>query len=72
MPDGMNSDAKTQMYLTLVTKDHVLLLNGIVSPTMEDNAVQKFLIETAATLKVSSTPIDMRELQESIRKGNPG
>jgi hypothetical protein len=70
MPEGLNSDAKKQLYLTVVSKDYVLLLNGVVTATISENVARKFLLDTLATLKVSSTPISVKELQESIRKGS--
>ena len=71
MPDGFNCQAKTQMYLAIVSKDHVLLLNGVVDKTMEDADVQKYLLDTAATIKISAEPIDVKKLSEAIKKGNP-
>jgi hypothetical protein len=70
MPQGMNSSAKEQIYLTVVSGDHVILLNGAVEGEVAESAVQKFLLDTIATLKVSPKPTNLRELQETIRKGN--
>ena len=69
MPPGLDADAKKQLYLTLVTKDYVLLLNSVVTPTISESEARKFLLDTVATLKISSVPISVKELQESIRKG---
>ena len=71
MPEGMNSDAKKQMYLTLVNKGQVLLFNGTVAPSMDDGTVQKYLLGTADSLKISQTPIDVQALRDSIIKSNP-
>lgn len=71
MPEGVNGGAKEQIYLTVVSGDHVILLNGVVEGETTESAVQKFLLDTISTLKPNSKPINLRELQESIRKGNP-
>jgi hypothetical protein len=70
VPEGLNNDSKKQLYLTVVSKDYVLLLNGVVTATVSESVARKFLLDTLATLKVSSTPISVKELQESIRKGS--
>jgi len=69
LPEGFNSDAKKQLYLTVVNKDYVLLLNGVATATISEEVVRKFLLDTIATLKISPTPIDVKKLSESIRKG---
>jgi hypothetical protein len=68
MPEGMNSDARKQIYLTVVSKDYVLLLNSVATATISDQMAQKFLLDTIATLKISDAPIDVKQLSESIRK----
>ena len=70
MPQGLDADAKKQLYLTLVGKDYVLLLNSVATTTISQSVARKFLLDTAATLKISSVPISVKELQESIRKGS--
>lgn len=70
MPEGAQSSAKSQIYLTVVSGDHVILLNGVVEGEISEDTVQKFLLDTVSTLKASPKPINLRELQESIRKGN--
>jgi hypothetical protein len=70
LPDQFkNPDAKTQMYLSIVAKDYVILLNSVVSATGSEDSVRKFLLETIKTLKLSNDPIDVDKLQEAIRKG---
>jgi hypothetical protein len=70
MPKVANSSAKEQIYLTVVSGDHVILLNSVVEGAISESAAQKFLLDTISTLKVSSKPINLQDLQESIRKGN--
>ncbi|HMH42386.1 MAG TPA: hypothetical protein VK557_02795 [Pyrinomonadaceae bacterium] len=64
-----NPDAKTQMYLTIVAKDYVILLNSVVSASGSEAAVHKFLLDVMTSLKFSSEPIDVKKAQETIRKG---
>jgi len=70
MPKELNAEAQKQLYLTLVAKDYVLLLNSEATTSTPDAAGRKFLLDTVATLKISSTPIDVKKLSESIRAGS--
>ncbi|MDQ2936518.1 MAG: hypothetical protein M3R67_03325 [Acidobacteriota bacterium] len=70
MPEGMNADAKKQIYLTMVSKPYVLLLNSEATATISEDVARKFLLDTIATLKISLTPIDVKKLSESIRGGS--
>jgi hypothetical protein len=69
MPEGMNADTQKQLYLTVVQRDFVVLLNSEVSATNSEDEGRKFLLETMATLKSSPNPIDVKQLSESISKG---
>ena len=69
MPEGMNADTQKQLYLTVVQGDFVVLLNSEVSATNSEEDGRKFLLDTMATLKSSPTPIDVKQLSESVRKG---
>lgn len=68
MPEGLNSEAKKQLYVTVVKNDYVLMLNSEATTTAADADGRKFLLETLATYKSSPTPIDVKALAESIRK----
>jgi hypothetical protein len=70
MPKELNAEAQKQLYLTQVAKDYVLLLNSEASAAIPDADGRKFLLDTMATLKISSTPIDVKKLSESIKAGN--
>ena len=70
MPPGTNADARKQVYLTVVSKPYVLLLNSAVTATVSEDTARKFLLETMATLKVSAAPINVKKLSETIRAGN--
>jgi hypothetical protein len=69
MPEGMNAEAQKQLYLTLVAKDYVLMLNSEAIANFSDGDGRKFLLDTVATLKISATPIDVQKLSESVRAG---
>lgn len=70
MPAGLNTQAEKQLYLTLVAKDYVLMLNSEANATISDADGRKFLLDTIASLKFSPTPIDVKKLSESIGAGN--
>jgi hypothetical protein len=70
MPEGMNTEVQKQLYLTRVAKDYVLMLNSEATATISDADGRKFLLETIATLKLSPTPIDVKQLAESIRNAS--
>lgn len=69
MPEGMNAESKKQLYLTVVSKDYVLMLNSEATATISEVEGRKFLLDTIASLKLSPVPIDVKQLSESIRKG---
>ncbi|MDX6306642.1 MAG: hypothetical protein QOI77_3611 [Blastocatellia bacterium] len=70
MPKEVGGEAKKQIYLTRVNKGYVILLNSIINDTFPEEVVRKFLVDTINTLKVSDAQIDVKKLQESLRKGN--
>lgn len=68
-PPQMRRDFAAQSFLVTALSKHLLLLN---SPRLSDeapNAARNFLVATLSTLQVSSTPINVNALQESIRSG---
>ena len=71
MPEGINSVARKQLYLTLVAKDFVLMLNSEATANSPEADGRKFLLDTIASLKISPTPIDVKKLSESIRAVKP-
>jgi hypothetical protein len=68
MPEGANVTEKTQLYLTVVREDGVVMLNSVATATTSEETVRKFLLETMATLKTSPVTIDVQKLAESVRK----
>lgn len=69
MPEGMNTEVKTQFYVTVVREASVVMLNSEAAATTSEEAARKFLLDTMATLKTSPVPIDVQKLSESVRKG---
>jgi hypothetical protein len=69
--DVANSDARTQMYVTVVAKDYLILMNGVVNSDFSEAQVRSFLAATMSTLKISSERIDVNKEQEKARKGQP-
>jgi hypothetical protein len=69
MPEGINAEVKAQLYVTVVRGDYVLMLNCEATTSTPKVEVRKFLLDTIATLKTSSDPIDVHKLSESIRAG---
>jgi hypothetical protein len=52
-----------QMYLTTVTGNHVVILNGVVAGKASETVVKRLLLDTIATLEVSSRPIDLPKVR---------
>ncbi len=69
MPEGTKADAKSELYVTVVRNDYVVMLNSEATATVAEETARKFLLETMATLKISPTSIDVKKLSDSIRKG---
>ncbi len=71
LPEKFKSpDAHAQIYLTMVAQDYVVLLNSVINPTAPEAKVRAFLKETLSTIKTSAETIDVKKLQEAIRKGS--
>ena len=69
MPAGTNVEEKTQLYLTVVRGDGVVMLNSVATATTSEETTRKFLLDTMATLKTSPVVIDVKKLAESVRQG---
>jgi hypothetical protein len=70
VPEGTRTNVKKQIYLTVVKGDYVLMLGGIVTGDIKEQASLKLLLTTISSLKVSDKPIDFDQLRESIREGD--
>lgn len=68
MPEGKSETVKKQCYLTTTAKDRLLLLNSVVETSTNESAVRQLLLDTAMTWKLSSDKIDVKKLQETIRR----
>ena len=69
MPEGNKGEARKQLFLTAVNGSYVIVLNGVVTESVKEEAVKRLLLDTMATFKASSKPADVKELQDAIRKG---
>jgi hypothetical protein len=67
MPDGFNDEAKKQLFVTAVNGKHVIVLNGVVTNQVKEEAVQQLLVRTMETFKANSKPLDLQKLQDAVR-----
>jgi hypothetical protein len=68
-PTSVNAAVRTQLYLTVLNRGHVIALNCAIENNDNEAAAKKFMLATLATLKVSEKPFDVQAMQEAIRKG---
>ena len=61
--------ARRQLYLTVVKRDHVFLVNSAVEGTADENAIAKFLSDALSTLKSTDKPLPLATAAEMVRKG---
>jgi hypothetical protein len=57
-----------QYFLTTLIGNHLLLLNTVLKTGEPSNTARELLVKTLSTLRISTKPIDVKALQESIRK----
>lgn len=69
VPPSAGAGLKKEIYLTVVKGDSVLMLGGIVTDEIREDATTRLLVTTASSLKTSDKPIELNQLKESIRKG---
>ena len=70
VPEGFrNRDVQKQIYVSVIAKDYLIMLNSVVSQGGSDAVVRSFLLNNLATLKFSGDPIDVKKIQEAIQKG---
>lgn len=67
MPQGFDTEAKQQLYLTMLTKRYVVYFNGVVTATATEDRVRGVLMSAASTLNASTTRIDVKRLQRELR-----
>ena len=58
---------KEHLYLTMVIGTQVMLLKGVIDEKTSESVVQKLLVATLSTLKVSSRPINWRALEAAAK-----
>jgi hypothetical protein len=68
MPIAVSKEVKEQWFLTTLIGSHLLLLNTTLKADEPANAARDLLVKTLSTLQISAKPIDVKALQESIRK----
>jgi len=70
LPEGFrNPDAQKQVYATVIARDYLILLNGVVGEGGSEANVRQFLLRNLSTLKFSADRVDVKKVQEAIRKG---
>jgi hypothetical protein len=70
LPGGFrNPDAQKQVYATVIARDYLILLNGVVGEGGSEANVRKFLLRNLSTLKFSADRVDVKKVQDAIRKG---
>src|SRR5688572_12149743 len=71
MPKVMQTQtAKKQLYIAVVKRDHVLLLNSALEDEGDAREAKDLLLKTLLTLKPSDKPLSLRAASEQIKKGN--
>jgi len=68
MPAAVGREVKEQWFLTTLIGSHLLLLNTTLKTDEPANAARDLLVKTLSSLQISAKPIDVKALQESIRK----
>jgi hypothetical protein len=70
MPEKLESDYSHQIFLTTLIGKDVLGLNASPKKAGEQKAYRDYLVESMNTLKISSKPFNIKELQEFLKKGD--
>jgi len=64
-------DVKEQLYLTTISHNHVVLINCAIKCSDTMDSAKAYLMESLSTLNVSDKPIDVKALQDALRKQDP-
>ncbi len=70
VPKNVKGEVKKQIFLSVTKGESVLVLNGAVTSTVNEEAVRRFLLETAVTLKVSEKALSRKEAEDLALKIN--
>lgn len=69
MPKGPQSGTvKKQFYLTLVNREHVIVLNSALEGG-EEKDTKQLLLQTMLTLKPTDKPLNIQKAAEQVKKG---
>ena len=60
--------ARKQLYLAVVKRDHVLLMNSPVEGVEDEKVVFKLLTDTMSTLRSSDKPLSLQQASEQVKK----
>lgn len=72
VPETAKTNVRKQMYLSIVKGDYILLLGGVATDTITEEATQQLLLRTMQTVKTSDKPADLQKLRDTIRKESSG
>lgn len=70
MPKEIESDYSHQLFLTTLVGKDILGINASPTSAGVQKAYRDYLIESMNTLKISSKPFNIKELQELLKKGD--
>jgi hypothetical protein len=71
MPKVMDAQtAKVQLYLAVVKRDHVLLMNTALEDESGWRDAKNYLMQTMLTLKPSDKPLSLQTASENLRRDN--
>ena len=62
--------AKRQLFLTVVKRDHVFVLNSALTDLADAKDTKQLLLETLLTLKPSDKPLSLQKASEQVKKDN--
>jgi hypothetical protein len=63
-----NQSAKRQLYLAVVKRDHVFLLNGAVTANDDEKEIQRLLLDTMNTMRSSDKSLSLKDASEQVMK----
>ena len=62
--------AKRQLFLTVVKRDHVFVLNSAITDLADARDAKALLLETIRTMQSSDRPLSLQKASEEIKKQN--
>lgn len=70
MPKVMGTKVKKQMFLTVVKRDHVFVLNSALESDGDEKDIKELLLQTLLTLKSTDKPLSLQKASEQVMKEN--